>query len=134
MWGQIDWEKTDKSRLLGIWDEFADKIAAIARTTNRYEVFVERLCGEMGVRSLRFRDVNDIQQQDDLFKKAVVKILREETRPLVLEVRLNNQVRKEQAQLKKEKEEQEKKQKELETEQAMNKQVSFTEKGDAVVE
>lgn len=77
----------------------------------------------MDVRSLRHSIFNRVRQQSDEFKQAVLKLIREETLQIVLEVRLNNEARKEMEKSLKEKE---LRQKELEE---RNRQVKFTEKG-----
>lgn len=123
IWSCIDWDKVDSRRAYGIWDEFGNKIKAAAMTTNSYEKFVEKLARKMDVRSLRSRIFRDVSQQSEEFKQAVLKLIREETLQLVLEVRLNNEARKE---MEKSLKEQELRQKELEE---RNRQVKFTEKG-----
>lgn len=123
IWACIDWDKVDSRRAYGIWDEFGNKIKAAAMTTNSYEKFVEKLARKMDARSLRNRIFRDVSQQSEEFKQAVLKLIREETLQLVLEVRLNNEVRKE---MEKSLKEQELRQKELEE---RNRQVKFTEKG-----
>ncbi len=123
IWSGIDWDKVDKRRAYGIWDEFGNKIKAAAMTTNSYERFVEKLARKMDVRSLRHSIFSKVNQQDKEFKQDVLKLIREETLQLVLEVRLNNEARKE---MEKSLKEQELRQKELEE---RNRQVKFTEKG-----
>ncbi len=123
IWSCIDWDKVDARRAYGIWDEFGNKIKAAAMTTNSYEKFVEKLARKMDVRSLRNRIFRDVSQQSEEFKQAALKLIREETLQLVLEVRLNNEARKE---MEKSLKEQELRQKELEE---RNRQVKFTEKG-----
>lgn len=123
IWSCIDWDKVDARRAYGIWDEFGNKIKAAAMTTNSYETFVEKLARKMDVRSLRHSIFSKVRQQSDEFKQAVLKLIREETLQLVLEVRLNNEARKE---MEKSLKEQELRQKELEE---RNRQVKFTEKG-----
>lgn len=97
IWSGIDWEKVDGKRAMGIWDEYISKIKASAMTTNSYEKFVEKLCRKMEVRSLRYSNVSLISNQTDEFKIAILKTLRENTQVLVLKLRLNNQVMKEEA-------------------------------------
>lgn len=123
IWSCIDWDKVDTRRAYSIWDEFGSKIKAAAMTTNSYEKFVEKLARKMDVRSLRSRIFRDVSQQSEEFKQAVLKLIREETLQIVLEVRLNNEARKEMEKSLKEKE---LRQKELEE---RNRQVKFTEKG-----
>mgnify|MGYP000858013089 FL=1 len=125
IWSQIDWSKVVGTRAMGIWDEYTSKIKAAAMTTNSYNKFVEKLCRKMDVRSLKFKNISEISQQDEKFKKAVLKAFREETQVIVLKLRLNNQVRKEEYEQKKAREEKEKKLKE----KLDNSQVSFTNKG-----
>lgn len=123
IWSCIDWDKVDSRRAYGIWDEFGNKIKAAAMTTNSYEKFVEKLARKIDVRSLRSRIFRDVSQQSEEFKQAVLRLIREETLQLVLEVRLNRDARKE---MEKSFKEQELRQKELEE---RNRQVKFTEKG-----
>ena len=107
IWNCIDWEKIDKKRLYNIWDEFTNKVKSSAMTTNKYEGFVERLCKKMNIESLKFRDINDIEQKDDETKKKILKLIREETLSVVLQCKMKNEVIKEQLKLKKEKEKEE---------------------------
>ena len=121
IWEQIDWSKVTSQRSIGIWDEFASKVKAAAMTTNSYETFVEKLCKKMDVRSLKFKNIDEISNQDKEIKKNILKILRRETQIIVLKLRLNKEIRKERA-----KRIQEEKEKNNELE---NKQVYFTEEG-----
>lgn len=104
IWNCIDWEKIDKKRLYNIWDEFTNKVKSSAMTTNKYEGFVERLCKKMNIESLKYRDINDIEQEDDETKKKILKLIREETLSIVLQCKMKNEVIKEELKLKKEKE------------------------------
>ena len=122
IWEQIDWSKVTNQRSIGIWDEFASKVKAAAMTTNSYETFVEKLCKKMDVRSLKFKNIDEISNQDEEIKKNILKILRSETQIIVLKLRLNKEIRRERA--KRIQEEREKTNNELE-----NKQVYFTEEG-----
>ena len=121
IWEQIDWSKVTSQRSIGIWDEFASKVKAAAMTTNSYETFVEKLCKKMDVRSLKFKNIDEISNQDEEIKKNILKILRSETQIIVLKLRLNKEIRKERA---KRIQEEREKNNELE-----NKQVYFTEEG-----
>ena len=122
IWEQIDWSKVTSQRSIGIWDEFASKVKAAAMTTNSYETFVEKLCKKMDVRSLKFKNIDEISNQDEEIKKNILKILISETQIIVLKLRLNKEIRRERA--KRIQEEREKINNELE-----NKQVYFTEEG-----
>ena len=102
IWTCIDWERIDSKRAMGIWDEVTNKTKAAALTTNKFEKFIDKLCRKLDVRSLRFREINDIVHEPEEFKQGILKLFREETLSIMLEVRLNNQVRKEQAQQEKE--------------------------------
>ena len=97
VWEQIDWSKVTSQRSIGIWDEFASKVKAAAMTTNSYETFVEKLCKKMDVRSLKFKNIDEISNQDEEIKKNILKILRSETQIIVLKLRLNKEIRKERA-------------------------------------
>jgi hypothetical protein len=125
IWSQIDWDKVTGQRAMGIWDEFSSKVKASAMTTNSYEKFVEKLCRKMEVRSLKFRTINEITNESEEFKKAILKAFREETQVIVLKLRLNNQIRKEQEQQEKIRKEKEK----ALADKLENAQVVFTEKG-----
>lgn len=125
IWSQIDWDKVTGQRAMGIWDEFLSKVKASAMTTNSYEKFVEKLCRKMEVRSLKFRTINEITNESEEFKKAILKTFREETQVIVLKLRLNNQIRKEQEQQEKIRKEKEK----ALADKLENAQVAFTEKG-----
>lgn len=120
IWEQIDWSKVTSQRSIGIWDEFASKVKAAAMTTNSYETFVEKLCKKMDVRSLKFKNIDEISNQDEEIKKNILKILRSETQIIVLKLRLNKEVRKERAK---------RIQEEREKNELENKQVYFTEEG-----
>ena len=122
IWEQIDWSKVTSQRSIGIWDEFASKVKAAAMTTNSYETFIEKLCKKMDVRSLKFKNIDEISNQDEEIKKNILKILRSETQIIVLKLRLNKEIRRERA--KRIQEEREKINNELE-----NKQVYFTAEG-----
>lgn len=125
VWSQIDWDKVDSKRSMGIWDEFTSKVKACALSTNKYETFVENICKQMGVRSLKWNNISNISDMEEEFKKAVLKMIRTETQLIVLKLRVNNQIRKEQAMQEKSRQE---KQKELEN-KLNNTKVQFTEKG-----
>lgn len=123
IWSCIDWDKVDARRAYGIWDEFGNKIKAAAMTTNSYETFVEKLARKMDVRSLKSSIFQKVSQQSNEFKQAVLKLIRDETLQLVLEVRLNRDARKAMEESLKEEELRERELKER------NRQIKFTEKG-----
>ena len=125
IWSCIDWDKVDAKRAYGIWDEFGSKVKASAMSTNSYETFVEKLCKKMDIRSLRYKSIKDIGEQQKEFKDAVLKHIREKTLQLVLKVRLNNEARRE---MKKELERKQKEQEEKQQEYNAT-QISFTKKG-----
>lgn len=92
----------DSKRAYNIWDEFANKIKASAYTTNEYERFVEKLCKKLNINSLKYRDIMDIEMENKKTKEQIMTLFREETLSLVLEVRMNNEIIKEQKKLEKE--------------------------------
>jgi hypothetical protein len=102
IWAQIDWDKVKGSRALGIWDEFTAKVKSTAMTTTSYETFVEKLCRKMDVRSLRFAMISEISELSEDVKKQILKCYRSETQIIILKLRLQNQIRKEQMQREKE--------------------------------
>ena len=99
IWAQIDWDKVKGSRALGIWDEFTAKVKSTAMTTTSYETFVEKLCRKMDVRSLRFAMISEISELSEDVKKQILKCYRSETQIIILKLRLQNQIRKEQTEL-----------------------------------
>jgi hypothetical protein len=125
MWSCIDWDKVDGKRAIGIWDEVSNKVKAASMTTTSYEKFIEKLARKLDIRSLRYRDIADIEKESQEFKQAILKLFREETLSIMLEVRLNNQIRKEQMAQEKERQEKIK----TRDDKLNNTQVSFTEKG-----
>ena len=102
IWAQIDWDKVKGSRALGIWDEFTAKVKSTAMTTTSYETFVEKLCRKIDVRSLRFAMISEISELSEDIKKQILKCFRSETQIIILKLRLQNQIRKEQMQREKE--------------------------------
>ena len=102
IWAQIDCDKVKVSRALGIWDEFTAKVKSTAMTTTSYETFVEKLCRKMDVRSLRFAMISEISELSEDIKKQILKCFRSETQIIILKLRLQNQIRKEQMQREKE--------------------------------
>ena len=102
IWAQIDWDKVKGSRVIGIWDEFTAKVKSTAMTTTSYETFVEKLCRKMDVRSLRFAMISEISELSEDVKKQILKCYRSETQIIILKLRLQNQIRKEQMQREKE--------------------------------
>lgn len=105
IWNSINWENIDSKRAFGIWDEFTNKVKASAFTTNKYETFVEKLCKKLNVNSLKHREILDIGKKDEETKQEIMKLFREETLSIVLEVKMNKEVIKEQKQLEKERKE-----------------------------
>lgn len=95
VWACIDWQKIDSRRAMGIWDEFTSKVRAAASTTSSLERFIEKLSRKMDVRSLRFITTSDILEQSAEEKKQILKYIRENSVSIVLQLRLNNDLRKE---------------------------------------
>lgn len=105
IWNCIDWSKVDSKRAYNIWDEFTNKVKASAYTTNEYEKFVEKLCKKLSINSLKYREIIDIEMENLDLKEQIMDLFREETLSLVLEVKINKEVVKEQKRLEKEREE-----------------------------
>lgn len=104
IWNCIDWNKVDSKRAYNIWDEFSNKVKAASYTTNKYENFVEKLCKKLNIDSLKFREIIDIEMQNIELKEQIMDLFREETLSLVLEVKLNKEVIKEQKKLERDRE------------------------------
>jgi len=51
VWQAIDWDNIKGTRLMGIWNEFANKLTAAARASNKYQ-FLNKLCRSWGITSL----------------------------------------------------------------------------------
>lgn len=105
IWNCIDWSKVDTRRSYNIWDEFSNKVKAASYTTNKYETFVEKLCKKLEISSLKYRDIMDIETENLEIKDKIMNLFREETLSLVLEVKMNKEVIKEQLKLQNEREE-----------------------------
>lgn len=108
IWSCIDWNKVDSKRAYNIWDEFSNKIKASAFTTNKYEEFVEKLCKKLNIESLKYREILDVKLKTNIeIKDKIMDLFRNETLLLVLEVKMNNEIRKEQKKIEKERKERE---------------------------
>lgn len=105
IWNCIDWSKVDSKRAYNIWDEFTNKVKASAYTTNEYEKFVEKLCKKLNINSLKYREIIDIEMENLKLKEQIMNLFREETLSIVLEVKINKEIIKEQKKIEKEREE-----------------------------
>lgn len=81
IWVNIDWDMMNRGRMVGIRDEFANKIRALSRCYANVEPFLERLCRAFGSRMTK-EETKIILETID--KKQLMKILREETQIVVL--------------------------------------------------
>lgn len=105
IWSCINWDKIDSKRVYNIWDEFANKVKAAAYTTNKYEMFVEKLCKKFNISSLKYKEIMEIENKNIEIKEEIMTLFREETLLLVLELKMNREIKKEITILEKEREE-----------------------------
>ncbi|MDA8115746.1 MAG: hypothetical protein M0Z43_13630 [Acidithiobacillus sp.] len=85
VWYSIDWENMRKSRMMGIWDEFSNKLIAAGRASNKYQ-FLENLCRSWGIQSVR-NAPNVLKAIDALTDYELLDIVRHETQYICLMLR-----------------------------------------------
>lgn len=98
IWSCIDWDKVDQRRAMGIWQEYASKVKSCSSTTNSYNKFVEKLCKKLDVRVLKYQTISKVGKMPKESQNLIMKKFRFETQMLILDMKLNNQIRKEQQQ------------------------------------
>lgn len=96
IWSCIDWDKVDKRRALGIWQEFASKVKGCSSTTNSYNKFIDKLCKKLDIRVLKYSTILQVSNMSKENQNLIMKKFRFETQMLILDMKLNNQIRKEQ--------------------------------------
>lgn len=84
VWYCIDFDKIKGTRLMGIWDEFANKLSAAARSANKYQ-FLENLCRSWGIESVTSKQVLDAINL--LSDEELLDTVRNESMYLVLSLR-----------------------------------------------
>lgn len=95
VWDKIDWEKIKLERAYKIWDEFSNKVRAAVFTTNKFNIFINKLCKKLDISALSDRCLHEIIEMDDEIKSEIVNLLRNDLHSVILAMRLNIEVRKE---------------------------------------
>lgn len=95
VWDKIDWEKIKLERAYKIWDEFSNKVRAAVFTTNKFNIFINKLCKKLDIAALSDRCLHEIIEMDDEIKSEIVNLLRNDLHSVILAMRLNIEVRKE---------------------------------------
>ncbi len=91
VWYRMDWDSIKGKRLMGIWDEFANKLAAAGRAGDKYK-FLDTLCRSWGIESLI--NPNVAVALDALSDYELFDMVRNESLYLVLKLRaLKDQAR-----------------------------------------
>jgi len=85
VWYSIDWDLVKGNRLMGIWDEFSNKLLAAARADNKY-VFLERLCKSWGIESMTNPKV--LEAIEILSDHELVDTIRNESVYIILKMRM----------------------------------------------
>lgn len=84
VWRTIDWKQIKGARLMGIWDEFANKMLAAARESSKYK-FLEKLCRLWGIESITDRNV--LAAIDALSDYELIDTVRNELMYIMLKMR-----------------------------------------------
>lgn len=84
VWYTIDWDAITGSRLMGIWDEFANKLVAAARAKSKY-AFLEKLCRSWGIESIT--NPNVLTAIDALSDYELMDTVRNESMYIILKMR-----------------------------------------------
>ena len=95
VWDKIDWEKIKLERAYKIWDEFSNKVRAAVFTTNKFNIFINKLCKKLDIAALSDRCLHEIIEMEDDIKSEIVNLLRNDLHSVILAMRLNIEVRKE---------------------------------------
>ncbi|MGO0987462.1 hypothetical protein ACTPEW_16130 [Clostridioides difficile] len=88
IWRRIDW---NKSNYINIGNEFVNKVSLIAMTTDKYEIFIEKLCRKLGVKKLLFPTIAEVSDMDENIKCEILKLFREQPQILFLKMKLQKQ-------------------------------------------
>lgn len=84
IWYSIDWNKIGKSRMIGIYDEFTNKLVAAARTGDKYR-FLEVLCRSWGIESIWNKNI--LKAIDALSSQELLDTIRNESMYIMLKMR-----------------------------------------------
>ena len=95
VWDKIDWEKIKLERAYKIWDEFSNKVRAAVFTTNKFNIFINKLCKKLDIAALSDRCLHEIIEMVDDIKSEIINLLRNDLHSVILAMRLNIEVRKE---------------------------------------
>lgn len=92
IWQAIDFEQIKGRRLMGIWNEFRNKLLAAARASNKYD-FLEILCRSWGIESITNLEV--LAAIDALSDDELIDSVRNESMYIVLRMRALKEAAKE---------------------------------------
>ena len=85
VWYEIDWNSIKGTqRLMGIWDEFANKLMSAAHAPNKY-VFLNKLCHSWGISSITDPEV--LSSMDLLSDHELIDTIRNELMYIILKMR-----------------------------------------------
>lgn len=84
IWYALDWGGMRKSRMMGIWDEFYNKLLAAGRASNKYQ-FLENLCRSWGIQAVSNRNV--LKAMDALTDWELLDTVRHDTMYVCLKLR-----------------------------------------------
>jgi len=104
VWDKIDWDKIKLERAYKIWDEFSNKVRASAFTTNKFNIFINKLCKKLDIAALSDRCLNEIIEMDDDIKYKILDLIRNDLHSVILAMRLNIEIRKQEREIRKNKE------------------------------
>ena len=96
VWDRIDWDKIKLERAYKIWDEFSNKVRASIFTTNEFNIFINKLCKKLCISSLADRCLHEIMEMEDDIKNQILNKLRVDLHSIILAMRLNIEIRKQQ--------------------------------------
>lgn len=88
IWKSIDWKQTNYKNIAM---EFSNSVRFIATTTDRYEIFIEKLCRKLGIKNLSFPTISEISDMEESIKHDILKLFREQSQILYLKMKLNKQ-------------------------------------------
>ncbi|EGT3953484.1 hypothetical protein ERM45_00915 [Clostridioides difficile] len=102
IWIRINW---DEKNYIKISENFINNIKRSSMITSKYEIFVEKLCSKLQIKSLSLQKINEISNMDEETKYEILKLFREQPQIIFLEMRLKREREKEHKEHKEDKEE-----------------------------
>lgn len=102
IWIRINW---DEKNYIKISENFINNIKRSSMITSKYEIFVEKLCSKLQIKSLSLPKINEISNMDEETKYEILKLFREQPQIVFLEMRLKREREKEEKEEKEDEEE-----------------------------